>query len=96
MKRIRAAGFASCLAACLLHGATALAADSCREYKWDVSNEVRLFAGAPTALDAGTTVEAAPPVAAGKLYALTLQPQVNVRYAAPPSKKMLPMAPSAG
>lgn len=81
---------AGCVAACLLHAGVAPAADPCGEYKWDVSNEVRLFAGSPTALTAGTALEKAPAIITGTLYALTLQPQETVRYPVAPSKKMLP------
>ncbi len=80
---------ASCLAGCLLYGAGAWPADACSEYKWDISSEVRLFAGTPTPLDVGTTVPTAPAITAGKLYALTLHPQESIQYAAEPSKKML-------
>ncbi len=52
---------ATCLAACLLQGVGAFAADACSEYKWDISSEVRLFASTPTLLDVGTTVSAARP-----------------------------------
>ncbi len=77
------------LAACLLYAGSVFAADPCSEYKWDVSNEVRLFASSPTARGVATAVEKAPAIAIGTLYALTLQPQESVRYPVAPSKKML-------
>lgn len=76
--------------ACLFAASAALAADPCSEYKWDVSNEVRLFAGKPTALGVATAVEKAPTIVTGTLYALTLQPQEAVNFPVEPSKKMLP------
>jgi len=69
--------------------ADVLAADACTAYKWDVSNEVRLFGSVPVELAAATAAPGAPAIAIGRLYALTLQPQESVHYAAPPSKKML-------
>lgn len=75
--------------ALLAAGGICHAADACAEYKWDVSREVRLFAGNATALDAATTAATAPAINAGTLYALVLKPQEDVQYATPPSKKML-------
>ncbi|HTQ36166.1 MAG TPA: hypothetical protein VMH77_03950 [Steroidobacteraceae bacterium] len=86
---LRAVACAARAAACVLWAGAAFGADACGEYKWDVSNEVRLFATAPTPLDAAATVQAAPSIATGTLYALTLQPQEAIRYAAPPGKKQL-------
>jgi hypothetical protein len=65
------------------------AADACGDYKWDVSREVQLFAGNATALDTATTIATAPAINPGTLYALVLKPQEGVKYATPPSKKML-------
>jgi hypothetical protein len=68
---------------------SAQAADACSTYKWDVTREVQLYHTSPTAVAAGTELTAAPSISAGKLYALTLQPQEKVRYPTSPSKKML-------
>jgi hypothetical protein len=85
MKLMRATLAAIALAA----GTAGHAADACGDYKWDVSREVQLFAGNATTLEAATTVASAPAIKAGTLYALVLKPQEDVKYAIPPSKKML-------
>ncbi len=87
---MRKAIHASCVAALLLHGAGALAADACSEYKWDVASEVRLFASKPAELSVASVPGKAPSIATGTLYALALQPQDSVEYPVAPSKKMLP------
>ncbi len=87
---MRKAIHASCVAALLLHGASALAADACSEYKWDVASEVRLYATTPTALGVAATLDKAPAINTGTLYALALQPQDAVQYPVAPIKKMLP------
>ncbi len=66
-----------------------LAADACSNFKWEVSREVRLFAAPGTVLAAGTTGGEAPAITPGQLYALTLQPQEKVKFAVPPTKRML-------
>lgn len=80
---------AAAIAVMLVPGGFVLAADACGAYKWDVSREVRLFATVPAALAVSATTDGAPSIAADTLYALKLQPQETVRYAAPPSKPML-------
>lgn len=77
------------LATCAMLSRTALAADPCTTYKWDVSGEVRLFATTPSATTTGTDAGKAPLIETGRLYGLTLHPQQQVNYAAPPSKSML-------
>lgn len=77
------------VAAALLAGSTALAADPCSRYKWDVSREVKLYTTAPTLLAAGRDLEQAPAITVNTYYALTLLPQAQVRYVVPPSKRML-------
>jgi hypothetical protein len=81
---------AGCVAGLLLHGGGTFAANPCTEYKWDVSSEVRLYAGKPTELGIAATLDKAPSIDIGTLYALTLQPQDTVQYPVAPSKKMLP------
>lgn len=81
---------AGCLAALLLHGAGAFAADACGEYKWNVANEVKLYATKPTELAVAATPDKAPLINTGILYALALQPQDAVQYPVAPSKRMLP------
>lgn len=87
---IRKAIRSSCVAALLLHGASAFAADACSEYKWDVTSEVRLYATRPTELGVAATLDQAPSINTGTLYALALQPQDAVQYPVAPSKKILP------
>jgi hypothetical protein len=65
------------------------AADACSAFKWNVSREVALFQQAPRAAVAGKAATDAPAVEINLLYALELQPQTAVAFAAPPSKKML-------
>lgn len=77
------------LTAGTLLATSGFAADACSAYKWDVSHEVRLYATVPLAAAASTEAGKAPTIEAGKLYALTLQPQATVRYPTPPSKPML-------
>lgn len=88
--RIRKAIQASCVTALLFHGASVFAADACSEYKWDVSSEVKLYATRPTELGIAATLDKAPAINTGTLYALALQPQDAVQYPVAPTKKMLP------
>jgi hypothetical protein len=72
------------------------AAEPCAEYKWDVSNERALYAGASESVTSGASVEKAPSILPGRLYAVALQPQEALRFPAAPSKKMLADGASAG
>jgi hypothetical protein len=77
------------LAASLMVGGGSHAADACSAYKWDVSNEVRLFATTPLGATAGADLDGTQAIETGRLYEINLHPQQAVRFAAPPSKRML-------
>jgi hypothetical protein len=62
-------------------------ADECVDFKWDVSQERALFAGAATPLIAGTDAKSAPDMQLGHLYELKLGEQAQVTFAATPGKK---------
>jgi hypothetical protein len=77
---------------CASGASAALADESCVDFKWDVSKERALFAGAGTALAAGTDPKNAPAVLPDHLYTLTLASQDHVIFAVTPAKKV----PTAG
>ncbi len=77
------------VAALALSGSNALQAAEACSFKWDAGREVQLYRTAPTAIIASAEPASAPAIVSGQLYALTLQPQEKVRYAMPPTKKML-------
>lgn len=79
------------LAALLLSctAATAWAAAPACSFKWDASAEVELYRSTATPLPVGSDATTAPPIQAGRLYALELKPQGEVHYSVAPSKKML-------
>jgi hypothetical protein len=60
--------------------------EGCIDFKWDVSRERALFSGPPAALTAGTAADAAPAILADRAYALKLEPQAEVRFAAGPGR----------
>lgn len=62
----------------------AAAADPCADFKWDVSHEVALFAGAATALPAD---KAAAPLRPDRLYELQLLPDSKITFVHEPGKK---------
>jgi len=61
--------------------APALADDECAGFKWDVSKERALFAGAATSLTAGHDAKSAPVVVPGRLYKVRLAPEDQVMLA---------------
>ena len=65
----------------------ALADDACVDFKWDVSKERALFAGAPEALTAGKDLKSAAAVVPNRLYRVQLLNQDQVTFAASPGKK---------
>jgi len=77
------------LLALVLAGATstARADDSCVDFKWDVSKERALFAGAPAALKGGKDSASAPIVVPNRLYTLHLEAQDSVAFSVTPAKK---------
>jgi hypothetical protein len=66
--------------------------DACIDFKWDVSKERALFAGAATALKSARESTSAPAIVPDRLYRLRLAPQDQVTFAVNPRKK----APAAG
>jgi hypothetical protein len=74
----------------------ALADDSCRDFKWDVSAERALFAGTATTLASGTDLKSAPTIEPNHFYQLQLKPQDQVSFAAAPGKKTQPAGVYAG
>jgi hypothetical protein len=70
-----------------LASAPSFAADPCSGFTWDVSRELRLFAGPATSVSAGADSAAAPALATGRLYALTLRPLSEVTFVTAPGKR---------
>jgi hypothetical protein len=64
-----------------------LADDPCIDFKWDVSKERALFAGAPAALSAGKDSLTAPVIVPNRLYKLRLAAQDQVAFSMSPKKK---------
>lgn len=64
----------------------AAAADPCGQFSWDVSHERTLFAQPAAALVSGLSAASAPALTAGRLYRLSLHPQPQVQFAAPPGR----------
>lgn len=64
----------------------AASAAPCAAFKWDVSQELALFAGQPQPLPAGKNAATAPNVAVDRLYGLTLVPQSQVNFAMAPGR----------
>jgi hypothetical protein len=80
MKTIVALLVAACVAV------PAAARDACESFKWDVSQEHRLFLGKPLRITATTSAAAAPRIEPNRLYELELLPQAEVRFASTPAK----------
>jgi hypothetical protein len=74
----------------------ALADDTCRDFKWDVSAERALFAGAATSLAGGTDLKSAPTIMPNHFYRLQLKPQDQVSFVMAPAKKAPPAGAYAG
>src|SRR5580658_9665194 len=75
----------------LLLGSFALPAgadEDCVDFKWDVSKERILFAGAPADLTAGYDRASAPLIVPNRLYRLQLQTQDTVAFSVPPGKPL--------
>jgi hypothetical protein len=62
-------------------------AGECLDFKWDVTQERALFAGAPTELTGGADAKSAPAIQLNHLYDLKLRSQEQVTFAAVPQKK---------
>lgn len=67
--------------------AAAEAGAHCVAYAMDVDAEVELFQRPPARLNASGAADAAPVIASGTLYDVTLASQADVRYPAPPAKR---------
>lgn len=76
-------------AAVAAHDAPTPSTSGCDGFRWNVTAERALFAGPGTPLTAGRSAESAPTLAVGRLAALTLPAQDEVRYAQPPGKTKL-------
>jgi hypothetical protein len=76
--------------------APALGADTCTDFKWDVSKERALFTGPAASLVSGANVKSAPVIVPNRLYQLQLMPQGRVHFAAVPGKKTPPAGANAG
>jgi hypothetical protein len=97
MQSIRSRELAVIFAVVLSYAApSALADDSCVDFKWDVTQERALFASTPVALTAGKDLASAPVVAPNYLYKLRLGPQDGVAFAAAPGRKSAGTAVFAG
>jgi len=62
--------------------------DPCSGFKWDVTEEVRLFARTAQPVNAGKTAADAPTVRSGTLAVLDLTAQSQVTFAVAPGKHM--------
>jgi hypothetical protein len=69
--------------------ASALAAEPCAGFKWNVQREHALFVGAAESVPAGKDSASAPAIGTDRLYELKLSPQDEVAFLVPPGKKML-------
>jgi molybdate transport system substrate-binding protein len=64
----------------------AAAAKGCSDFRFDMSQELQLFAGAPQKIAAGAASGSAPLIQNGQLYQTALVSQEKVRFASPPGK----------
>jgi hypothetical protein len=78
--------FIATLLAIALANVQEAAAVPCTGFKWDVRQEVALFAGTAAALPAGKNAATAPALGIDRLYALTLLPQSQVNFVVAPGK----------
>jgi hypothetical protein len=65
----------------------ARADDGCIDFKWDVRKERALFAGTPSAVNAGADAKSAPVLVPNRLYKLRLTLQRQVAFAVPPANQ---------
>lgn len=88
------------LTVCMVAPAVAQAprhAGGCDTYEMDVSAETTLLGKPRAAIAAAAASDAPIPILAiGKAYTLKLNPQADVRFVAPPARRMLPEGAYAG
>lgn len=77
-------------------GAATFAADACSAYMMNVDNELLLFNESPDPLEAGRDATAAPKIEPGRLYAVKLPTQQQVRFVAPPGRRAIDPSKSGG
>lgn len=70
--------------------------DPCGQFSWDVRHERTLFAQPGEALASGATSAEAPTIASERLYRLSLHPQPQVHFAAPPGRQKFAEGAHAG
>jgi molybdate transport system substrate-binding protein len=61
-------------------------AKGCSEFRFDMSEDLKLFAGVPQKIAAGAAGGSAPAIQSGQLYETELVSQTKVRFASPPGK----------
>jgi|SRR5579862_1275569 len=61
--------------------------DPCGQFGWDVRQERALFAQPAAALVSGSNAADAPPIRPERPYRLSLHPQPQVQFAAPPGRQ---------
>jgi molybdate transport system substrate-binding protein len=77
-------------------GANAQAAKGCGSFRFDLSQELQLFAGAPQKIAAAAASGSATPIRSGTLYQTELVAQDKVRFASPPGKTTVAKGSYAG
>lgn len=77
-------------------GAVALGAEPCGAYMMDVENELLLFNESPEPLAAGADASRAPVIRPGRLYAVKLASQRQVKYIVPPGRRPIDPEKSGG
>jgi hypothetical protein len=77
------------LLACSGTPQSALAADPCDGFSWDVHQERAVFASTAQTLPAGRALAAAPELVPNHLYLLALSPQDQVTFPVTPGKRAL-------
>jgi hypothetical protein len=70
--------------------------DPCGQFGWDVRHERNLFAQPAATLVSGSSAADAPPIKPERLYRLSLHPQPQVHFAAPPGRQKFAEGAHAG